>query len=374
MTAYRYSSTKELLRYINTCKNGLPVAQMEELIRRGRQIIPDIEDELDKNRSDRLLYMVLLGEIKTPKSISLLERFLKIPDNGSCAIVATESLAKYGREALRLFFSNASPNTPRYTRFLAYAGMSYTELQEARRFLINALNKDAELIDIISYSLARFHNLKDIYTLYNCYKNKRITSYERIMIEKSICIIHHGHIPKNPIKQNWRTRYRKIASNYIFLKGEPDFFLMANRAGLKNIPVPKDVDKTKKAYYIKELEEILSVSEFMQEKCLRCGDRISYPTGIGVCSENAYSTLLTQSKILKDYVASGITDIYEALDDLENSWQETDYTSFARATFLWLAEQGVTNIYEGVKLLQSKKSEIISKYRTGIETGYTILV
>jgi hypothetical protein len=374
MTVYRYSNTKDLLRHINNHKNGMPVAQMEELIRRGHQILPDIENEISKPSSGKLLFIVLLGEIRTPKSMNLLERFLKIPDNGPCAIAATESLAKYGKEALRLFFSNASLNMPRYTRFLAYAGMSYTELQEARRFLINAFSKDAELIDIISYSLARFRNTKDIYTLYSCYKSRRITLFERTIIEKSICMIHSGYVPRNPVKQNWRIRYRKIASDYAFLKSEPDFILMANKAGLKNIPVVKNTTRAKKVYYVKELEEILVGSEVIQERCSKCGEMISYPTGVGVCSESVYTTLLRQTKILKDYADNGLVDIYEALEDLENSWQDTDYTFLARATFLWLIEKGVRNIYDGIKLLQGKKGEIISKYRVGIETGYTMLV
>ncbi|MFH0795893.1 MAG: tetratricopeptide repeat protein [Candidatus Omnitrophota bacterium] len=150
-----------------------------------------------------------------------------------------------------------------------------------------------------------------------------ITTRENVFdpdLEEAIYLIANpAKLGPTPVEKNWRTCYRRLpvygdAPSLSALQ----IAAIIHKEFLKNrAVVMKRMPRRPK----RELDEIISDEKYKDEKnqyCPNCGEKVTLPTGLPVCSEIAYKIIFLQETILRSYLLTGVETIPAALDVLDN--------------------------------------------------------
>jgi len=321
---------KELLQKICACETAsYPVIEMEKVINLGEAAVPAIisclkEEAGFPHPEDDLPLLVMLGEIRSPKAIDILIKYLRDVKNDITAEVACEGLAKIGIPAIPSLKEIVTAEKNDIIRLYAYAALGYIRNEEAHEILITQLEMDRKLASAIALALSRYKKKEDAERIYRIYQELTENIFNPD-IEESIWFCVNPAPEILPIDKNWRVRYRRLphhgwspAINGLGIMAIAYKAIMTNREGLRG--VRKNLKRL-------SLDEILSqnmIGPKKEEFCEDCKKRIVYQAGLPICPDHtAYPIAVFQEEFIKAYLRLGYTNVPEILDLLDDLYEET---------------------------------------------------
>lgn len=312
-----------LIRKICELEVSYPVVEMERLIEIGRPAVLPIIQVLDlaegaPEPEDVLPFLVILGEIRSPAAVDILIKFMLDVENDILANAACEALAKIGEPALKLLENIVRENKNSLARIYAYGALGYMKHPLAHEVLRSRLTKDPELVNVIVTALSEYGDRKDIEAIYSLYRSQPEDTFNPDMEEAVHLIANPAKLEPTPVEKNWRTRYRRPSYGSGHLLSPLQVAAIVHMELLKNRAL---VMKRMRRAPKRELDEIISDENYKDEEdqyCPNCGEKITYPTGLPVCSETAYKITLLQEAIIRSYLQAGVKTIPDALDMLDN--------------------------------------------------------
>lgn len=206
---------KELLCKICSLETaGYPIIEMEKVIEVGEPAVVNIVNCLKRERGypyleDDIPLLVMLGEIRSPKAIDILLRYIKDYKNDITAEVASEALAKIGKPAIPALKEIVFQEPNEIIRLYAYAALGYLRLPEASEILITRLENDKRLMSIIAFFLSGYKNKVDAERIYKAYTGLEENVFNPD-IEESIWACANKADRLLPTNENWRIRYKRM--------------------------------------------------------------------------------------------------------------------------------------------------------------------
>ncbi|PIZ15363.1 hypothetical protein COY51_05460 [Candidatus Desantisbacteria bacterium CG_4_10_14_0_8_um_filter_39_17] len=363
-----------LIRKIWSLEVGYPLIEMEKLVKIGYPAVEPILRILSQADGvlefDPLPFLVILGEIGSPEAIDVLIKFMLDVENDVLANVACESIAKVHKhklviDALQRIIKEGNKSQ----RILAYGALGYMKIPEAHQILLPQLKNDLELVDVIALCLSEYYEKDDIEKIYEVYKNLPDNTFNLDIEESIYTISHPENREKSPVEKNWRTRYRRLASY-----GDMPELSVLSIAFIvhKNFEKNKFLREKKRTFPKRPLNEILQDERLKINKekyCEYCGDKITYPTGLPVCSEIKYGVIFKQEEFLKSLINSGIKTIPEAFDftneeerKIRKRWlgkkRKLEETVIKILTLNFFAERKIYLLEDAVKELERIRKEL----------------
>ncbi len=387
---------KELLQKICTRKTAsYPAIEMERVIGVGEAAVTDIISCLKRKAGfprpdDDLPLLVMLGEIRSPKAIDILIKYLKDVRYDITAEVACEALAKIGKPAVPALRDIITTEQGEAIRLYAYAALGYMRNDEAHEILVTQLEIDKRLTCAIAFALSRYKKKEDAIIIYKVYQE--IT--ENIFnpdIEESIWFCVNPDIEPLPVDENWRVRYRR-KPHYSYSPAISQLGIMRitysairkNRNGLAN------VRKGLKKLTLKEILSKDMTSHRSEERCEDCKKPVVYQAGIPVCpTHTAYGMAVFQEDFIKESIRQGYDNASEVVDGLDELYEDAnkikkasekrnnlDKVAVYYKTMDYFIELGICSLQDILKELSRIKEEAEKSYRVefGTDPMYDLIM
>jgi hypothetical protein len=333
-------STPVLARAVLGSFPRMPRREMQELLRRGAAVIPELTAAVrtaGRQAGDALWGVVVLGELRHPDAIDALGRLLGRRD--SLGVAAAEALGKIGGPAVS-FLSAVAARAGVTRRLRAYGALGMIRTEEAYDCLRTALRRDRELSDVIAWALAQHGRREAISALWQA--SRRVPGWMRRELESAIASLAHGAPAPDPVDLDWRVRYRRlprlawgVAPSWISLAG----LLRVRRARRPDDGAPPP----------RPLDEIVADAGLLPggQPCPACGGSYWRPTGLPVCRHSARAVIALQRLALEHWIERGVLDVWTALDacdaadmrlepDDDAHADGADLAALGRATLYWL--------------------------------------
>lgn len=353
------------IREIIECEEGQPIAAMERLIRAGGAAVPGIQAAIERHQGDDdrdlMPLIVVLGEIRSPDSISFLAGLLRQPALGEVLMdAASEALGKIGPAAVPALAELLdSPEVK--TRFWALGSLSRMRHTCALPHLRKALKTMPEICGLAAHGLTDLNDKESIRDIYEVYEKLPNTGFWLPDLRDSIAsLAGQLQLPEDkPGEKDWRTRWRRrpaygwVPSPSTLMVG----YIMWENYSTKKWRERKLEKET--------FEQITTKPEKFSEKeerkpCDSCGEKIIDVAAVPVCPELAYGSTLYQENLLQKCLKDGITTIPMALDDLDQEllYGDTEWADLseekrerwvlAQQTYEFLLLDGCRTVQDGI--------------------------
>ncbi len=360
-----------------------PVIEMEKVIDSGEAVVPGIISCLNKETGfprpeDDLPLLVMLGEIRSPKAVDMLIKYLKVVKYNITAEVACEALAKIGISAIPALKEIVTAEKNDIMRIYAYAALGYMRNEEAHKILIDQLGIDRKLTCAIALALSMYKRKEDADKIYKIYQELTENVFNPDIEESIWFCVKSDPEPLLLVDGNWRVRYRRIphygwspAVSALGIMAITYNDIMKGRGGLRE--ARKDLKKL-------SLDKILSqdLIKFKKEEfCEDCKKRIVYKAGLPVCPcHSAYPAAVFQEEFVKAYIRLNYTNVPEILDLLDDLYEETkkrknkskqkddlEKISMQYMTMSYFIEQRIYSLQDALKELSIIKEGAEKNYK-----------
>lgn len=301
-------ATTSLVERLAVASPHMPRREMQELLRRGEAILPDLLAVLRANPSgDPLWAIVVLGELRHPDAIAGLIPFLGTPDD-ALAEASAEALGKLGAPAVPRLASTAL-RAEGTERLYAYSALGMIHTDDAYRCLLAALVRDPGLGDVVARALAEHGRRDAIEPLFA--SHVRAPDWMRSDFECAIASLVHGPRPLDPTGRDWRVRYRRLPR--LGWRFPPSWVTVAARAHVSRHD--GEVAPTRRSGS-RSLAAIIADTRLQGDGrvCVACGGRVWQPTGLPLCRHTAQQLIALQRAAIARWLAAGLRDVWAALD------------------------------------------------------------
>jgi HEAT repeat protein len=355
----------ELIEEIVLADWEVPVRPLEALLAHGGEAVEPLLEELKKYTPDELQRTralwpaVALGELRDARAAEPLASLVRSADVDEVllSIAAAEALAKIGVAALPALQTLLDSET-QHTRLWAYYAAGRISDDTAFSLLLTALERDAELTDVIAMTLGGVGRPEASDPILAALA--RAEPWQRPEIEQALVDLHGTEADRPESSRDWRLRYRWnpgvgwFPVNWItisaIVRGDAD--LMKHRS----IPAARS------------LEEILAEARSTEpELCDCCGVPPHHLTGVPVCPDTAAWVAEMQARLLGIAAEeNSFEDLFDVLHHVELKLAEVDEkpkrsgsaaaakgeglrTSLQvlREACIWLVEQGIESVGAG---------------------------
>ena len=366
---------------------GYPVIEMEKVIASGEVAVADIISCLKRETGfprpdDDLPLLVMLGEIRSPKAIEILIKYLRDVKNDITAEVACEGLAKIGGASIPALKEIVTAEKNEIIRLYAYAVLGYMRNPEAHEILVAQLDKDRKLTSVIAFALSKYKKKADAERIYGIYQELTENVFNPDIEESIWYCANPEHMPLS-IDENWRVRYRRIPhygwSPAISTLGVMRITYSAIRQNRKGLG---DVKKNLKKRSLKAILSQDMIKPKREEFCEDCNKKIVSQAGVPVCpNHTAYGAAVFQEAFVKAYLKHGYTNTPEILDLLDDIYEDAkkikdksrqrsdlDKVSMQYATMNYFIEQRIYSLQVALKELSKIKEEAENYYKAEFGT------
>ncbi len=294
---------------------SMPVRAMQKLLARGDGAVdPLIEVLRDEDADNASAWAaVLLGELRAAHAApELADAVRRSPANARWLHVPfAEALASIGIAVIPAIKQLAASDRMSDRIWAYYAAGLLRQERVAYDFLIASLESDAGMMDVVGNALAEFGDRAAIGPLYDALR--RAAVWQRPDIEDAIRSLHHERWRSNDWpNRDWRTRYRLND----FLSGH----CPTSWAVVSSIVREEGMLEDRAELPLRQLEEILAdPDDWPVDRCECCQLPTWRTPGVPVCAQTAAAVPAMQAGLLgKRRDASGINDIFDMLDDIED--------------------------------------------------------
>ena len=387
---------KEILQKICTRETAsYPVMEMEKVIGFGEAAVADIISCLNEEAGfprpdDDLPLLVMLGEIRSPKAIDILIKYLKDIRYDITAEVACEALVKIGKTAIPALKDTITTEQGEVIRLYAYAALGYMRNDEAHEILVTQLETDRKLTCAIALALSRYKKKEDAEKIYKVYQELPENVFNPDIEESIWFCVNPDHEPL-PVDENWRVRYRR-KPHYSYSPAISQLGIMRitysairkNRKGLAN------VRKGLKKLTLKEILSKDMTDLNKDEHCEDCKKPVVYQAGIPVCpTHTAYGMAVFQEEFIKESirqeydnapeVTDGLDELYEDASEIKKTSEKRnnlDKIAVYYKTMDYFIERGIYSLQDILKELSKIKEEAEKSYRAefGTDPMYDLMM
>jgi hypothetical protein len=345
---------------------------MQELVRRGDAVVDEVRALLEghdwwREGGDPLWAIVILGELRPPGAVPTLGRFLRA-DGSGLGVAAAEALAKIGPPAIPSLIASVMRGEPN-RRLHAYAALGMIPADAAYHCLADALECERALADVVARAIAQ-HRRREAIPLLQAASAQVPQGMRREFEWAVYTLVHRTRMP-DALPDDWRVRYRRLPGlDWGFPLTWVGVAAIAHRHGLPSGDAMGPA---------RSIDAILADTRLDpgERRCRACGGIVWFPAGLPVCRHTARAVLALQVSVMARWRASGLTDVWEALDacdavDLELC-RRPDASSGARdhalgavaagrATLYWMVSLGRFTLAAGVRELSVIACEIAALY------------
>jgi len=347
----------------------MPRLEMEELLRRGPEVVAAVVAVARKNqgRGDPLWPIVVLGELRHADAVPAVGLFLGRTEGG-VNVAAAEALGKIGPPALPYLFATVAGRDPG-RRLAAYGALAMISTDEAHRCLRDALPRDRGLGDVIARALVQQGRPEAVAALAASavHAPKRM----RLEFEAAIGALVHGPLPPDPAEKDWRLRYRRLpALGWNFPLNWLGVATLIHRCGPR-----ARARATRRPVSLTLFDAVTDTAARREGRpCRRCGGAFWRPAGLRVCRHTAEAMVELQAARLDRWIAAGVTDVWTALDDCDvaemriarrgGSALQRDLVAVGRATLFWLVTIRCEELRIGLQRLRVIGNSLPDLYRS----------
>ncbi len=378
-------SAEQLIPLIVERKWGMPVRDMEGLLNLGQEAVSPLVSYLqaqefsDQEAADLLWPVVILGELRDSRAISVLISILRDSSGIELPVVAAEAVAKIGLPAVGPLEELLGEAGDTRTRTLVYAALAHMGLSEAWEILEDALEEDVELDFAVARALAVRNLPADQTRVYRAYE--RAEPWKRSILEETLVGMISGRRLWMAPHSDWRLRYRRQPREGMQIPLTwPAMMIFAFQAR-------QDLQRAKKDGCPLSLDQLVDLAGGRQSgtKCQDCGEPLRSPTGVPLCDEMEESLISFQMERVQDWLADRWEDIHEVLDELDHQemtaihWlEETEEERAAKCealetldvmkrTLSWMVEAGETGLSQGEKRLSAALDAARTRPRSSLD-------
>jgi hypothetical protein len=364
MTDFPEPTPAELIERISRDVLSLPVRPIERLVALGSAVLAPLVEEVASPLAEgydaaigRYWLVIALGELRDPAAVPALVAAIRGSGEESVGIgfAAADALAKIGGPAIPALRELAAAGS-RWERLWAYFAASEIRAEETYRWLVEALARDEEMLDVVALAIAEHRRAEAIELLAGA--RERAEPSKRPEIDDAILALHRGE-RVSELSEDWRLRYR----------WNPGFGVVPLHWSTITAAVALDARSmsSRRVGPAVPLEELLATPADGPETCDCCGLPVATVTGVPVCRRDAPDVAALQKRLLERIAEDeDLVDLFDVLDavefrlaDLESepagSGRRSDREladdrmrlHLLRLACVWLVEEGIETVGAG---------------------------